>query len=280
MSRWRLDRGRGRNQRPMLLGVSGEGVAWLAPAASPPAWQTWDWPACEDSPSAFIDWLKNHSPESGCSGRPVQLCLSPDIARHWLQPVPSGTASLSELHAVAMATAQQLWGEGSVEAWSVMGDWRSGGAFLCTAVPAAWERVWAELRARWGELSIHTPLLLALRHGLSGARLTSHSLSGPRWPRHGWVGFALAHHLFVLRLQDAQVASLRCVQIPHAAGCASLEKAVLQEARREMLRYGGQQEPVHYPRAFAQPDLPQDSSAAAHAAWCAFHFSEEGRHAV
>ena len=264
--------GRSRQQRPLIVGVSSQGLAWLAPGQPDTAWESWTWAAPEDATVGFIDWLSHHAPHVGRSGRPVQVCLSPDIARHWMQPVPGQTASLAELHAVATATAQRLWGDASDGGWLVTGQWQVDRACLCTAVSEAWGRAWLEMRARWGDLSVHTPLLLLLRrHSCRGG-------PGVAWPRDGWVVFSLAQHSFVLHLNDGQLVDVRCVRSDAAQGAAALEAAAMQEARREMLRLGGQPEPVYCPPDLAASHWPQESSAAVQAALCVLRCSEELAH--
>jgi hypothetical protein len=265
-------RSRRRQQRPLIVGVSSQGLAWLAPGQPDTAWESWTWAAPEDATVGFIDWLSHHAPHVGRSGRPVQVCLSPDIARHWMQPVPGQTASLAELHAVATATAQRLWGDAPDGGWLVTGQWKAVRPFLCTAVPAAWDRACLEVRARWGEMSFHTPLLLLLRRYMRRGRL------GEAWPRDGWVAFTLAQHVFVLHLDDGQLSDFRCVRSDAAQGAAALEAAALQEARREMLRHGGQPETVYCPPDLAASHWPQESSAEVQTAFCVLRCSEELAH--
>lgn len=261
MSLWPTERSR--TKRPLLLGVSAAGVAYLPSQAPASGWKTWDWGASEDGPTALIDWLTHHAPEARSSSPAVRVSLSPDIAHHWLQPVPDRTQGLAELHAVATATAQRLWSASAPSDWWVSGDWHFQRPFLCTAVPAAWSPAWAAMRARWGVVALHTPMLW---HWLGPGRLL--------WPRDGWVGFSAAQHLFVLCLQRGELMAYRCLR--HSAslvGCSSEERAT-QEARREMRRLGRPPEAVHWLGGAGQSADPLEhhlDSPALQAGRCLLH---------
>lgn len=282
MSRWRS---KPKEQAlPRVLGVSAQGVAWLAPEATD--WQSWDWPEDVDGPTALREWVLNQAPQLSAAQQPVQVCLAPGLARHWVQAVPDSTASLAELQAIAAARAQQLWGPGG---WMVTGDWRHQGAFLCTAVPAAWEAAWAAMRERWGAVALHTPLLLAQQYGRT------------LWPREGWLALAVAGHLYVQRREAGRMVSLRSVRWPAESTLETLQVQASQEGRREMLRADSTQEALHWlawcegggqtpaqgalkPLAWrdagATPTVALDASEAMQAAWCARQCLEGGWHAV
>ena len=82
MSRWRSKPGK--QALPLVLGVSGQGVAWLAPEAT--NWQTWDWPedVDVDGPTALREWVLNQAPQVAGAQQPVQVCLAPSLAQHWV----------------------------------------------------------------------------------------------------------------------------------------------------------------------------------------------------
>lgn len=287
MSRWRSKSAL--PVLPLVLGVSERGVAWLAPEATD--WQNWDWPEDVDGPTAVREWVLNQAPQASATRQPVQVCLAPSLARHWVQSVPAQTASLSELHAVAAARAQQLWGAGPSGGWMVTGDWQAEGAFLCTAVPAVWEPVWAAMRARWGGIALHTPLLLAQQQGQT------------QWPQTGWLAVAVAQRLYVQRREAGRMVSLRSVRWPGASSLKTLQTLAAQEGRREMLRVDSGQENLHLLALFEggdkaaeheslktlpwrpagkMPTAPLDAPEAVQAAWCARQCLEgEGaRHAA
>lgn len=286
MSRWRSKSAA--STLPLVLGVSGQGVAWLEPEAASPTWQTWNWPEDTDGPMALKDWVMNQSPTLSGGRQSVQVCLAPSLAQHWVQSVPAQTASLSELHAVAAARAQQLWGP-VPGGWMVTGDWQPEGSFLCTAVPAAWEPVWAAVRERWGAIALHTPLLLAQQQGQT------------QWPQTGWLAVAVAQRLYVQRRVAGRMASLRSVRWPEASTLETLQAQAVQEGRREMLRADSGQEDLHWlalceggeqavadatlkalpwRSAGAMPVVPLDAPEAAQAAWCARQWVEGDRHAA
>lgn len=282
MSRWRSKSAA--STLPLVLGVSGQGVAWLEPEAASPTWQTWNWPEDTDGPTALKDWVMNQSPTLSGGRQSVQVCLAPSLAQHWVQSVPAQTASLSELHAVAAARAQQLWGA-APGGWMVTGDWQPKGAFLCTAVPAVWEPVWAAMRERWGRIALHTPLLLAQQQAA--------------WPQNGWLAVAVAQRHYVQRRESGRMASLRSVRWPDASTLDALQAQAVQEARREMLRAGCGQEELHWlalcaggDQAVTHTDLKSltwseglpavslDAAEAVQAAWCARQWVEGARHAA
>lgn len=272
---------------PLVLGVSAQGVAWLAPEATD--WQSWDWPEDVDRPTALREWVLNQAPGVNRAGQPVQVCLAPSLAQHWVQSVPAQTASLSELHAVAAARAQQLWGPGPPGGWMVTGDWQAEGAFLCTAVPAVWEPVWAAMRAHWGRMVLHTPLLLAQQQGQAA------------WPQNGWLAVAVAQRLYVQRREAGRMVSLRSVRWPAASTLETLQVLAAQEGRREMLRGDSGQDDLHWlawceggdkaaehaslktlgwRATGGMPAVPLDAPEAVQAAWCARQYLEGMRHAA
>lgn len=74
----------------------------------------------------------------------------------WVQPRPSGVASMSELEKLAKARAAQLFGPSpDGQSWRVSADWKSRTAFLCHAAPAT-------VLDKIGTEAIETPLTLAL----------------------------------------------------------------------------------------------------------------------
>lgn len=271
----------------LVLGVSEHGVAWQTldgPTAA--EWQAWNWPQGMDGPTALQDWVRNHAPDAGDARQPVQVCLAPSLAQHWVQPVPARTASLAELHAVAVARAQQLWGPAQ-GGWMVTGDWQPEGTCLCTAVPAAWEPAWAAMRARWGEIALHTPLLLAQQRWHA------------QWPQTGWLALAVAQRLYVERRVAGRMVSLRSVRWPAAGTLEALQAQAVQEGRREMLRADSGQEALHWLALCAGGDqvtqqadlktLPWDDAddvaavapdapEAVQAAWCARQRVQGGGH--
>lgn len=285
MSRWRSKSAM--PALPLVLGLSAQGVAWCASGAASPSWQTWRWPEGADGPAALKDWVLQHAPEAGGAGQPVQVCLAPSLAQHWVQSVPAQTASLSELHTVAVARAQQLWGP-APGGWMVTGDWQPEGAFLCTAVPAVWEPVWKAMRERWGRIALHTPLLLAQQQGQAA------------WPRNGWLAVAVAQRLYVQRREGGRLASLRSVRWSDDHSLETLQAQAVQEGRREMLRAGSSPEELHWlalceggerategtdlkPVAWGKagmPAVPLDAPEAVHAAWCARQALEGAWHAA
>lgn len=288
MSRWRSKSAE--PVLPLVLGVSEQGVAWLAPDASTSAaWQTWTWPEDADGPAALRAWVLDQAPKVNGGRQPVQVCLAPSLARHWVQSVPAQTASLAELHAVAAARAQQLWGPMPQGGWMVTGDWQSEGSFLCTAVPTAWEPVWAAMRVHWGEITLSTPLRLVQQHWQT------------QWPQTGWLAVAVAQRLYVQRRVAGRMESLRSVRWPGASTLEALQVLAGQEGRREMLRVDSGQEDLHWlalceggeqaaahaalktlrwHNANGMPAVALDAPEAMQAAWCARQWMAGAWHAA
>lgn len=122
----------------------------------------------------------------------VDVIAANELAVHWLQPPLSSARSLDEIRRVAAARCAHLFG-GGVGDWRVAGDWSTGRAFVCAAVPSAvceplrraaatrrvrlrWHSAWAVLcnaRARdfpdYGWSGMRTPARVFLWHCTAGA---------------------------------------------------------------------------------------------------------------
>lgn len=106
----------------------------------------------------------------------------------WVQSLPTGVESMSELESLAKARATQLFGPAADgQPWSVSADWKSHGPFLCHAAPAS---VVSVLRSD----AMQSPLTLALHAASCLPELkTMHGVA--------WIAFTVPGEIHVVAFQ-------------------------------------------------------------------------------
>lgn len=107
----------------------------------------------------------------------------------WVQPSPTGVASMSELESLVRARATQLFGPApDGQAWAISADWKSQGHFLCHAAPAS-------LVGALGSDAMQSPLTLVLQ---AAARLPDMQTPDGL----GWMAFTSPSETHLIALQD------------------------------------------------------------------------------
>jgi hypothetical protein len=217
------------------MGTSSQhGASWLTLSASTLSWiaadskglNQWHTQSWDGSLSKLQHLLTQ---DIALAHRSIVLC--PSLAKHWLQTPPLGVSSLSELHAVAMARAQHLFGsatrisDASETGWQVSGDWAANQAFLCVAWPAALSSL---------HLRLYTPLGIALAAYKSNL------------PAEGWCAITIANELHMMHIHHRRIAHLRSMRFPLSLSGKELEDRLVQEWQRDLLRTGAQAKSVHW----------------------------------
>lgn len=212
-----------------LVGLGARGAAWLATDETRSMqWQQTEWDSYSSgfNPEAA---LKSVIDLIGISPKHhIGWILAPSLARSWIQTPPLQTASLAELHAVAQARANQLFGRASSRIastqWAVTGDWHASQSFLCAAMPSVWSLPLQSVIKRDKRCSIYSSLTLAL------ARFKA------QLPNNGWLALAIAGELNIMHWAEGRMTRLRSTHLPIDSTAASAEALAVTEWQREMLR--------------------------------------------
>lgn len=185
-------------------------------------------------------------------GQPIRWILAPSLMHHWLQIPPLHTASLAELHAVALARATQLFGPGTIlpsddeAGWTVAGEWHATRPFLCAAIAT---RLHQALQLELGRApALFSPLMLTM------------SRYQRQFPRQGWLAVALAQELHVMHFEGGRARRLRSVRVAPEATPSQVESLALMEWQREKLRAQSSDMSLHWLHLTLSPNSP--SSAA------------------
>jgi hypothetical protein len=169
----------------------------------------------------------------GARPREVAVVVSNDIAQHWLCSAPIGVSSLQELRVYAEMRRVQLHGGASsgeeASSWRLEGDWRAGGAFACSALPAALVAQAERLATALGaSLRLTTELGQVLPH------------AGRQSPKqdNGWRALTSDSRAALWRVDRHGLVQLRVWQLLPSFTRKERGQAVADEVHREVLRAG------------------------------------------
>lgn len=220
-----------------LVGISAHGAAWLSQdQGQPHQWHQMIWERSQ-TPIHSVQALATQLRQT--STTPIAWIVAPSLLRHWLQKPPAQIQSLRELHAVTLARATQLFGvphiaDGShAVSWTISGEWHASQAFVCAALPEAWQTA-LQSNASGGRHSVYSPLQLAM------------SKFKPSLPKQGWVALIAVDTLNLMYLDAGQLSYLRCVQLSKQLTSEQLQELVLAEWRRDMLRTPYKADHLHW----------------------------------
>jgi hypothetical protein len=210
---------------PLVLGVDPERLAWAQWGSNGTTqWTQVQWDTDKGALSASEAWVKTLGQRTWPGTADVVVCLSSALVNHWLQPVPAQTQSLAELHAIASARAQMLFGGASTDAWLISGEWDYKRPFLCTAIANVWGNLLKTVEQTHKNVRIVSTLSLALCE------------SRENLPKDGWLAILVEDRLHLMYRQDGYATSLRSLRLSEGCTCEDLEAAVLQEWEREKIR--------------------------------------------
>ena len=234
---------------PKILAVGADGLAWteLDTTGQAKSKQAL-WNLGQGSASAT--WNNTVDKRQWPAKADVLVCLQSDIVHHWLQPVPSQTQSLAELHTVATARAKTLFGDSSKHSWLVSADWDYQRPFLCTAVADEWEDLFQAIQKTHTKLRIVSNLALAL------------SVQVSTLPKQGWLAMLIENKLHLLHFQNSHITSLRTVRLPEYETLNGIEATVIQEWNREKIRTRQDAGELHWLRKpeIRKPEISQPHS--------------------
>lgn len=227
------------------VAIGAAGAAWVTPmAVQKRQFQEMSWTE-QSSFTQTIETVLNglNLPQSS----KIQWVAAPSLIKHWLQQVPNQIQSLSELHAVAVQRAQQLFGSSASlgspaqgSSWVVSSEWDASQAFLCTAIPSGWH---AALIGRVGQPStsslnvsacITSPLNLVL------------SRFKQEVPSNGWLAVAVANTLYVMYFKRKSCLHFRSLQLKVALDEANIQDIAVVEWQRDMLRTQQKSDQLHW----------------------------------
>lgn len=210
---------------PLILAVGVDGLAWTeldSTEQTKPKQILWN--TGQGAELAAATWNNTLNQRQWPAKADVLVCLQSDIVHHWLQPVPSQTQSLAELHAVATARARLLFGDSSKHSWLVSADWDYQRPFMCTAIESVWENFFQAIRKTHSKVQVVSNLALAL------------SVHASALPKQGWLAMLTENKLHLLHFQNSQITSLRTVRLPEYENLNGIEATVIQEWNREKIR--------------------------------------------
>jgi hypothetical protein len=227
------------------VAIGAAGAAWVTPmAVQKRQFQEMSWTE-QPSFTQTIETVLNglNLPQSS----KIQWVAAPSLIKHWLQQVPDQIQSLSELHAIAVQRAQQLFGSSASlgspsqgSSWVVSSEWDASQAFLCTAIPSGWH---AALTRRVGQPStsslnvsacITSPLHLVL------------SRFKQEVPSNGWLAVAVANTLYVMYFKSKSCLHFRSLQLKVALDEANIQDIAVVEWQRDMLRTQQKSDQLHW----------------------------------
>ena len=227
------------------IAVGVAGAAWIARSPEQKKQlQSMSW-AEHSSLTQVIDAILNRVRLSQSSK--LQWIVAPSLLKHWLQHAPEQTQSLSELHAVTVQRAQQLFGLSSVSesavsnsSWVVSANWNVSQAFLSTAIPSIWHAALTEsvdqrsIRPLNIITSITSPLQLILFRFQK------------QLPSNGWLAVTAANTLYLMYFNNEKCLHLRSLQLKTASSAEDIEAVALTEWQRDMLRTQQTSDQLHW----------------------------------
>ncbi len=185
----------------------------------------------------------------------MHLVAGSSLARHWVQTVPQGLRSLSDLQALVQSRAEQLFG--GDPGWVVAADWQARHPFLCAALPQdidSW--AWSLASQRQATLQLATSLSLAL------------ALNAPKLPSDGWVAIHEPEALHLLYFLAGKPTYLRTTVVPLGLDDVALQAETAAELERSSALAGGlPTEPLTVMSISSAPAQTQASAAMGLAGW-------------
>ncbi len=204
---------------PLTLGIDRRSIAIargheVRALAHDLAWASFDASTLRTAIAKILD---------GKLPRRPRLLLGADICRHWVLEVPQAIRSLTELKALAHERAGQLFGPPNQDAsdskgWKVTASWRSSGAILACAAPAAWIDA---CRTALPDAQLDSALRVALAH--VSARVDQ--------PLDGLLAWATPSRIVLAGFARGQSTQWRCVHRISGLPLDKLPAAVLAEAQ-------------------------------------------------
>lgn len=163
----------------------------------------------------------------------------------WVQPCPTGVASMSELESLVKARATQLFGPApDGQAWAISADWKSQGHFLCHAAPAS-------VVAALGSDAMQSPLTLALHAATRLPELQTRD-------GLGWIAITAPGETHLVAVQDGYPVTL----MSRRAGFGQDAREVLNQAislwRIEQARTGQHADRLYWLDGACNEPMPRD----------------------
>lgn len=227
------------------IAVGVAGAAWITRSSEQKRQlQTMSWTE-QASLTQAIDVVLNRARLSQSSK--LQWIVAPSLLKHWLQQVPEQTQSLSELHAVTVQRAQQLFGLSSVSesavsnsSWVVSANWNVSQAFLSSAIPSIWHTVLTDSvdQRNIDSLNICTSITSPLQLILFRFE--------KQLPSNGWLAVAAANTLYLMYFNNKKCLHLRSLQLKNASSAEDVETTALTEWQRDMLRTQRTSDQLHW----------------------------------
>lgn len=166
----------------------------------------------------------------------------------WVQPRPTGVASLHELEGLVKARATQLFGPApDGKPWMVSADWKSQGAFVCYAVPSS------VIEAFGADDTVQSPLKLAL----DAARRVPELQAGGQTV---WMAFTAPGETHLVAFQRGYPVALTSRRSPVTAQTSEVLDQAVTLWRVEQARTGQRSDRLFWLNA-ALKDLPLDRDA-------------------
>ena len=210
-----------------FVGISDKGAAWVSQDEGQAyRWHQVNWDTAQ-APGGSVQTLLSQMRLS--STTPIAWVVAPSLLRHWLQNPPEQIQSLRELHAVTLARAMQLFGSPNMigalhsASWKIAGDWHASQAYLCSALPDAWQTA-LQNHAFEGSRGVYSPLQLAM------------STFKPSLPQQGWVALLTVDTLNLMHFELGRLGYFRSIQLPQRQSSEELQALVVAEWRRDMMR--------------------------------------------
>jgi len=231
-----------------ILAVGADGLAWTeldTTGQTKPKQVLWN--PEQGAELAAATWNNTIDQRQWPANADVLVCLQSDIVHHWLQPVPSQTQSLAELHTVATARAKLLFGDSSKHSWLVSADWDYQRPFMCTAIESVWENLFQAIRKIHSKVRVVSNLALAL------------SVHASTLPKQGWLAILTENKLHLLHFHNNCITSLRTVRLPEYDTINGIEATVIQEWNREKIRTQQDAGELHW---LMLPEIRRPESAA------------------
>lgn len=178
------------------------------------------------APVESAAWAELLSPNA--SSRTLWV-IGSSVMPLWLQPVPEGVRSLSELASAARAHAHQRLGAiDQGKDWVVQGDWRADRPFVCQALPRT-------LFSAMGKAPI-----VSSPFSLGAARLDAKGV------RNGWCAITTPFEAHIVYRCRGRHLHLRSWRLSGTESTPVIEQHLVEEWQRERLRTAWPDETLHW----------------------------------
>ncbi|MBQ0921763.1 hypothetical protein KBW71_25295 [Hydrogenophaga aromaticivorans] len=178
------------------------------------------------APVESAAWAELFSPKASSQ---TLWVVGSSVMPLWLQPVPDGVRSLTELASAARAHAHQRLGAiDHGKDWVVQGDWRADRPFVCQALPRT-------LFSAMGK----TPIVSS-PFTLGAARLDSKGL------RDGWCAITTPFEAHIVYRRRGRHLHLRSWRLSGQASAPLIEQHLVDEWQRERLRTAWPDDTLHW----------------------------------